>query len=52
VLALTRGKRVVGWGQGTLTHAIALHHRARLQGSYVLTVTVAGAPRTTVRLRF
>ena len=52
VLALSRGKRLVGWGQGTLTHSIALHHRLRLRGRYVLTVTVIGGPRTTVRLRF
>jgi hypothetical protein len=52
VLALTRGKRTVGWGQGTLNHSIALHHRLRLRGRYVLTVTVVGGPRTTVRVRF
>jgi hypothetical protein len=52
VLALARGKHVVGWGQGTLRHSIALHHRLRLHGRYVLTVSVVGGPRTTVRVRF
>jgi hypothetical protein len=52
VIALTRGKRIVGWGQGTVGHPIALHHRARLRGRYVLTATVIGGPRTTLRVRF
>jgi hypothetical protein len=52
VIALSRGHRVVGWGQGPVRRSIALHHRTRLRGRYVLTVTVLGGPRTTVRVRF
>ncbi len=52
VLSLSHGKRVVGWGQGTIGHTIALHHRAHLRGRYVLTVTVIGGPRTTLKVRF
>jgi hypothetical protein len=54
VVALSRGKRVVGWGAGLAGRRIAIHHRRRLQrGRYRLTVTVMnGGPRLskTVRL--
>lgn len=52
VISLSRGKRIVGWGQGRIGHPIALHHRVRLRGRYLLTVTVLGGPRTKVRVRF
>jgi hypothetical protein len=43
VVALSRGKRVVGWGDGLAKNRIRLHHRTRLHGRYLLTVTVAGS---------
>ena len=52
VLALSRGHYVVGWGAGSVGRPIALHHLARLRGSYVLSVSVVGEPRTTLRVHF
>ncbi|HTP23975.1 MAG TPA: hypothetical protein VMJ65_30515 [Solirubrobacteraceae bacterium] len=51
VVSLNRGKRIVAWGDGRLSHSIALHHRARLHGKYVLTVTVVGGPHTKLKVR-
>ena len=51
VVALTRGKRIVGWGDGPLSRSIALHHRVRLRGKYVVTVMVAGGPQTKLKVR-
>jgi hypothetical protein len=51
VVALSRGHRVVGWGYGTVRSRIALHHRARLHGRYVLTVTVVGGLRSKTHVR-
>jgi hypothetical protein len=53
IVALSRGHRVVGWGEGKVRSRIRLHHRARLHGAYVLTVTVVGGgphSKTHVRL--
>ncbi|HUA03035.1 MAG TPA: hypothetical protein VMB27_03965 [Solirubrobacteraceae bacterium] len=52
VVALSRGKQIVGWGNGQLSHKITLHHRARLHGKYVVTVMAVGGPRTKVKVRF
>jgi hypothetical protein len=52
VVALSRGKRIVGWGDGSLSHSIALHHRAHLRGRYLMTVMVLGGPQTKVKVRF
>jgi hypothetical protein len=52
VVALTRGHRVVGWGQGKVGSRITLHHRVRLRGRYLLTVTVVGGgPRSKTHVR-
>jgi hypothetical protein len=50
VAALTRGHRVIAWGAGRLSR-ITLHHRGRLRGSYVLSVSVPHGPHTSVRVR-
>jgi hypothetical protein len=53
IVALSRGHTVVGWGEGKVRSRIRLHHRARLHGAYVLTVTVVGGgphSKTHVRL--
>ncbi|HXO08061.1 MAG TPA: hypothetical protein VN880_08515 [Solirubrobacteraceae bacterium] len=42
VVSLSRGKRVMGYGQGRAKRQIVVHHRSRLHGRYLLTVTVAG----------
>jgi len=53
VVALSRAHRVVGWGQGRVGSRIRLHHRVKLHGRYLLTVTVVGGgphSKTHVRL--
>jgi hypothetical protein len=52
VVALSRGKRIVGWGDGPLSRSIALRHRAHLRGRYLVTVMVLGGPQTKVKVRF
>ena len=42
IVSLCRGKRVMGYGQGRAQQRIIVHHRGRLRGRYLLTVTVAG----------
>ena len=42
VVSLSRGKRVMGYGQGRAKRRIVVHHRGKLHGRYLLTVTVAG----------
>jgi lipoate-protein ligase A len=42
VVSLSRGKRIVGYGQGRAKRQIVVHHRLTLHGRYLLTVTVAG----------
>ena len=34
VVALSRGKRMVGWGSGAAKRTIRLHHRRHLRGRY------------------
>ncbi len=46
VVSLSRGKRIVGYGQGRAKRQIVVHHRLRLHGRYLLTVTVAGTTRS------
>ncbi|MGZ4216749.1 MAG: hypothetical protein ACXVHB_00920 [Solirubrobacteraceae bacterium] len=52
VVALSRAHRIVGWGEGRVRSRITLHHRARLHGRYLLTVTVVGGgPRSKTHVR-
>src|ERR1700727_493103 len=41
VVSLSRGKRVMGYGQGRDKSQIVVHHRSRLHGRCLLTVTVS-----------
>ena len=52
VVALSRGKRIVGWGSGPAKRTIRLHHRRHLRGRYRLTVTVTGGTRVKHDVRF
>ena len=52
VVALSRGKRIVGWGSGPAKRTIRLHHRRHLRGRYRLTVTVTGGPHVKHDVRF
>jgi hypothetical protein len=47
IVSLSRGKQVVGWGQGRAKKRIVVHHSAKLHGTYLLTVTLAGTSHTT-----
>lgn len=48
---VTVGNSYFGWGQGKVSSRITLHHRVRLHGRYLLTVTVVGGPRTKTHVR-
>ena len=52
VVALSRGKRMVGWGSGAAKRTIRLHHRRHLRGSYTLTVMVTGGTHIKRDVRF
>ena len=52
VIAVTRGKRLVGWGVGTLGSRIAVHHLKALHGSYKVIVELPdGGREYSVRMK-
>ena len=53
VVALSQGKRVLGWGEGKVGTKIKVHHKGRLRhGHYEVSVSVAGGgPHTALHLK-
>jgi len=53
VVSLSRGKRMLGWGEGRVGSKIEVHHHGKLRhGSYRVSVSVAGGgPHTALRLK-